>query len=78
MRATTISGHGSLHRSTLMIDILGYTLALVVRLLYVALEIARWVTEIQDIARWVTDSDEIIEVPPDPKPLPPAAQRALA
>ncbi|WP_035685114.1 hypothetical protein [Bradyrhizobium sp. Cp5.3] len=25
-----------------------------------------------------TGSDEIIDVPPDPKPLPPAAQRALA
>jgi hypothetical protein len=61
-----------------MSDTFGYTLVLILRLLDLTLDIAGWVAEMQGIARWVTDSDEIIEVPPDPKPLPPAAQRALA
>ena len=30
------------------------------------------------LSQQVTGSDKIVEVPPDPKPLPPAAQRALA
>lgn len=30
------------------------------------------------LSQQATGSDEIVEVPPDPKPLPPAAQRALA
>ncbi|WFU79706.1 hypothetical protein QA645_35245 [Bradyrhizobium sp. CIAT3101] len=30
------------------------------------------------LSRQATGSDEIVEVPVDPKPLPPAAQRALA
>ena len=30
------------------------------------------------LSRQATGSDETVEVPPDPKPLPPAAQRALA
>jgi len=30
------------------------------------------------LSRQATGSDKIIDVPPDPKPLPPAAQRALA
>ena len=30
------------------------------------------------LSQQATGSDQIVEVPPDPKPLPPAAQRALA
>jgi hypothetical protein len=30
------------------------------------------------LCQQATGSDRIVEVPPDPKPLPPAAQRALA
>ncbi|MDN4986399.1 hypothetical protein KUL72_29170 [Bradyrhizobium arachidis] len=30
------------------------------------------------LSQQATGSDKIVEVPPDPKPLPPAAQRALA
>lgn len=30
------------------------------------------------LSQQATGSDKIIEVPPDPKPMPPAAQRALA
>ena len=30
------------------------------------------------LSQQATGSDKIIDVPPDPKPLPPAAQRALA
>jgi hypothetical protein len=30
------------------------------------------------LSQQATGSDRIVEVPPDPKPLPPAAQRALA
>ena len=78
MLTTTIAEYGSPHRSTQMIDILGFLLAFVLRLLDLALEVAGWIAEMQDLGRWLTDSDEIIEVPPDPRPLPSAAQRALA
>lgn len=30
------------------------------------------------LSEMATGSDKIVDVPPDPKPLPPAAQRALA
>jgi hypothetical protein len=32
----------------------------------------------QRFARWMSGSAAVVEVPPDPKILPPAAQRALA
>ena len=45
------------------------------RAAWYALEIARCITDTQRLARLVTGSDKLVVVPPDPKPLPPAAQR---
>jgi hypothetical protein len=53
-------------------------LVFIVRAIGIALDIAEFVSRMRQFARWVTDSDAIVEVPPDPKVLPPAAQRALA
>ena len=61
-----------------MLDLLWGALVFVVRLIDFVLEIARWITNLQDIARRVTGSDRLVNVPPEPKVMPPAAQRALA
>ncbi len=53
-------------------------LVFILRAIGVVLEIARFVTDAQRLSRWVTGSDKLLDVPADPKPLPPAAQRALA
>jgi hypothetical protein len=51
--------------------------AFILRTINFVLDIAVFFSRMQRFARWVTGSDTIVEVPPDPKPLPPAAQRAL-
>ena len=61
-----------------MLDLLWGALVFVVRLIDFVLEIARWITNLQDIARRVTGSDRLVNVPPEPKVMPPAARRALA
>ncbi|MBR1090357.1 hypothetical protein JQ621_23065 [Bradyrhizobium manausense] len=38
----------------------------------------KMIDSIKRLSRRATGSDRIVDVPPDPKPLPPAAQRALA
>ena len=43
-----------------------------------ALDLGASVSRMRRFARWITGSGAIVEVPPDPKVLPPAAQRALA
>ena len=48
------------------------------RAAWYALDIARFITDTQRLARLVTGSDKLVAVPPDPKPLPRTAQRALA
>jgi hypothetical protein len=53
-------------------------LVFIVRAINFALDIAVSVSRMRRFARWVAGSDAIVEVPPDPKVLPPAAQRALA
>jgi hypothetical protein len=59
-------------------DIILSSLNFIRRAIGAVLDIARFITNMQTISRWVTGSNKIIAVPPDPKPLPPAAQRALA
>jgi hypothetical protein len=61
-----------------MVDFLLGTLAFFLRAVGFVLDIARFITDTQRLARLVTGSDKLVAVPPDPKPLPPAAQRALA
>lgn len=61
-----------------MVDSLLGGLAFIFGAINVALDLAISVSRMQRFARWVTGSDAILEVPPDPKVLPPAAQGALA
>ncbi len=60
-----------------MLDFLSSALVLILRLVDFVLEIARWVTNMQNIARQLTGSDKLVDVPPEPKVLPPAALRSL-
>ena len=61
-----------------MVDFLWGALAFIVRAVNFVLNIVVTVTRMQRLARLFTGSDAIVEVPPDPKVLPSAAQRALA
>src|SRR5260370_40572832 len=61
-----------------MIESLWNVLVFIVRAINFALDIAVSISQLQRFARWVTGSDEIVEVPAEPKVLSPAAQRALA
>jgi hypothetical protein len=61
-----------------MVDFLRGALAFIVRAVKFVLNIVVTVTRMQRLARLFTGSDAIVEVPPDPKVLPSAAQRALA
>jgi hypothetical protein len=61
-----------------MVDFLRGALAFIVRSVNFVLNIVATVTRMQRLARLFTSSDAIVEVPPDPKVLPPEAQRALA
>jgi hypothetical protein len=61
-----------------MIESLVGTLSFIFRAVKFVLDIAVAISRMQRLARLFTGSDAIVEVPPDPKILPPAAQRALA
>ncbi len=61
-----------------MIEFLWGTLVFIVRAVDFALDVAASISWLRQLARLVTGSDAIVEVPPDPKVLPPAARRALA
>ena len=61
-----------------MVDFLSSVLAFVVRAINVVLDLATSFSRMKRSARWATGSDAIVEVPPDPKVLPQAAQHALA
>jgi hypothetical protein len=61
-----------------MIEFFWGVLVFIVRAINFALDIAVSVSRMRRFARWVTGSDAIVEVPPDPRDVPPAAQRALA
>lgn len=41
-------------------------------------DVSKAIDSTKRLSRQATGSDKIVDVPPDPKPLPPAAQRALA
>ncbi|GGI29614.1 hypothetical protein [Bradyrhizobium guangdongense] len=43
-----------------------------------AFDLSITIDRMKRLSQQATGSDKIVEVPPDPKPLPPAAQRALA
>ena len=61
-----------------MIELFCDVLLFVGRVINFVLEIMVNVSHLQRFARWITGSDAIVEVPPEPRILPPAAQRALA
>ncbi|GLR88475.1 hypothetical protein [Bradyrhizobium iriomotense] len=61
-----------------MIEIVWGFLVFLVRAVNFALDIAIFIADSQYLARLTTGADKLVEVPPDTKPLPPAAQRALA
>ena len=61
-----------------MVDFLWGALAFIFRAVNFVLGIAVAISRMQRLARLFTGSDAIVEVPPEPKHLPPAAQRALA
>jgi hypothetical protein len=61
-----------------MSDFLASILTVIFRALYAVLEVFVTIDRLQHAARLITGSDRLVEVPPDPRPLSPAAQRALA
>lgn len=61
-----------------MVDIVLGGLIVLLRIVGVIFRIVQFVWDLQRLARLITGSDRIIAVPPDPKPLPAAARRALA
>jgi hypothetical protein len=61
-----------------MIEFLWGVLVFILRAINFVLDMALFIARMRRFARWITGSDAIVEVPPDPKILPPAAQRALA
>jgi hypothetical protein len=61
-----------------MVDFLASVLAFIFRAVNFVLNIAVAISRMQRLARLFTGTDAIVEVPSDPKALPPAAQRALA
>jgi hypothetical protein len=61
-----------------MIESLARALAFILRAVNFVLGTAVAISRMQRLARLFTGSDAIVEVPPEPKAMPPAAQRALA
>jgi hypothetical protein len=61
-----------------MVDWLVGVLAFIFRAVNFVLNIAVSISRMQRLARLFAGSDAIVEVPPEPKVLPSAAQRALA
>lgn len=61
-----------------MVEFLWGLVVFISRAIEFALDMALLVARMRQFARWLTGADAIVEVPPDPKVLSPAAQRALA
>jgi hypothetical protein len=61
-----------------MTDLFWDVLLLIGRAFNFVLEIVVNVSRMRRLAQWFTGSDAIVDVPPEPRILPPAAQRALA
>jgi hypothetical protein len=60
-----------------MIEFLWGIAAFIVRAISLVLDVWVFFSRMHRLARWSTGSDAIIEVPAEPKAVPPAAQRAL-
>jgi hypothetical protein len=61
-----------------MIELFRDVLLLIGRAINFVLDILLTVSRMRRLAQWFTGSDAIVDVPPEPRILPPAAQRALA
>jgi hypothetical protein len=61
-----------------MADFFAGILAFTFGAINVGLDLALSVSRMKRFARWMTGREAIVEMPPDPKVLSPAAQRALA
>ena len=60
-----------------MIEFLWTVLVFIVRAIIFVLDVVVLVSDLRRLARWATGSADLIEVPAEPKTLPPAAIRAL-
>jgi hypothetical protein len=60
-----------------MIEFLWTVAGFIVRAIGFVLDVWVFFSRMHRFARWSTGSDAIVVVPPEPKILPPAAQRAL-
>jgi hypothetical protein len=60
-----------------MIEFLWGVGVFVIRAIDFVLHVLRFFSHLHRLARWSTGSDAIVEVPPEPRILSPAAQRAL-
>jgi hypothetical protein len=60
-----------------MIEFLWAVAGFIIRAISIVLDVWVFFSRMHRLARWSTGSDAIVEVPPEPKILPPAAQRAL-
>ena len=60
-----------------MIEFLWGVLVFILRAINFVLEIVVFVSDLYHFARWATGSTKLVEVPPEPKILTPAARRAL-
>ena len=61
-----------------MIEFLWSVMVFIARSIIFVLDIAVLVSDLYRFARWATGNAKPVEVPTEPKILPPAAQRALA
>ena len=61
-----------------MIEIVWGFVVFLVRAVGATLDIAAFVADSNYLARLLTGADKLVQVPADPKPLPPVAQHALA
>ena len=60
-----------------MLEFLWGVVVFMVRAINFVLDVLLFFSRMHRFGRWVTGSDAIVEVPPEPKALPSAAQRAL-
>ena len=60
-----------------MLEVVWGIFVFILRAIYVALEVVAFISDIRQLWRWMTGRSNTVEVPPEPKILSPAAQRAL-
>jgi hypothetical protein len=68
----------SRHRGLPMVELLWGIVLFIIRAIIFVLDVAVSISRMQKLARLITGSDAIVAVPPEPKILPPAVQRARA